>query len=80
VKRKWKRWEIKAVIAQNEEQSEILLDEMRKTTNDHRIIDVGRYWNRTSHYIYYECYGFANCLDTSHVLVFREEKNQIQKF
>jgi hypothetical protein len=60
VKRIWKRWGRKAAIAQNEEQFEIFLDELRKTTNDHRIIDVGRYWNRISHNLVYECPGFAN--------------------
>lgn len=46
VKRNWKRWGRKTVIAQNEEKFEIFLDELRKTTNNHRIVDVGRCWNR----------------------------------
>jgi hypothetical protein len=72
VKRNWKKWRRKAVIDQNEEQFDIFLDKLRKTTNDHRIIDVGRYWNRTSLNIFCVCHGFANYLDASHV--FREEK------
>jgi hypothetical protein len=77
VKINWKRWGRKAVIAQNEEQFEIFLDELRKTTNGHSIIDVGRYWNRTSHNIFYEYHGFANCLIDSHV--FKEEKKRMQE-
>jgi hypothetical protein len=76
--RNWNKWGRKAVISQNEEQLEIFLDELRKTTNDQKIIDVGRYWNRTSHNIFYECHRFANCFDASHV--FREEKKRMQEF
>jgi len=78
VKRIWERWGRKAVIAQNEEQFEIFLDELRKTTNDHRTIDVGRYWKRTSHNLVHECHGFANWPDASHV--FREDKKRMQEF
>jgi hypothetical protein len=77
VKINWKMWGRKAVIAQNEEQFEIFLDELRKTTNGHSIIDVGRYWNRTNHNIFYECHGFANCLVASHV--FKDEKKRMQE-
>jgi hypothetical protein len=53
VKRNWKKWERKSVIAQNEEKFEIFLDELRKTTNEHRIVDVGRCWNRNIPTIYF---------------------------
>lgn len=78
VKRNWKMWGRKAVIAQNEEQFELFLDELRKTTNEERIIDVGRYWNRDILQYIFECHGFANCLFATHV--FREAKKRMQGF
>lgn len=41
VERNWTRWGRKAVIARNEEKFEIFLNGLRKTTNDHRIVDIG---------------------------------------
>lgn len=40
------------MIVQNEERFEIFLDELRKPTNDLRVIYVGRYCNRAAHNIF----------------------------